>query len=457
MIGTPSYDGRLGFGYVSSMLETATEFQSRGWSWSPFLLGGCSLIEMARQDIVAQFMASNATHLLMVDSDISWRARDLVRMIEADEPLLFAVAPKRLSTDFAIRYLDGNSVRVLDDGIVEVEAAGGGFALIRRDCIEHMQAFYPELKYRNSPEAVDSYGLYMLELADGTLYGEDYAFARRWRKAGGRALVDPEVWLRHSHGSYHVEGCLADTIPEVRDRFSSHLHEAIFALPSRGRPESMQRFIDAYRATKARATMFVWVDDDDPRIEDYRRLDYPPHWQVNYGPRFANACNGVVEEMFRLFPQASCYGLMSDDVVPRTSHWDLKLANAAGRDRLAYGDDGFQGRNLATHPVIGGDLVRAIGWIVLPCVKHSFVDTALHTIAQGTGRIVYVGEVKTEHLHPLAGKAPNDATYRFRESFTEDREAFSKWAETDLPIIAARVNALGTASQPVGVCAGGGL
>lgn len=99
------------------------------------------------------------------------------------------------------------------------------------------------------------------------------------------------------------------------------------------------------------------------------------------------------------------------------------------------------GEGLATHPVIGGELARAIGWLVLPGVLHSFVDTALFTIALRAKRLVYLPDVKVEHMHPLAKKAPEDEVYRFRETYVPDQAVFYKWQGTELRPIVDRVRA----------------
>jgi hypothetical protein len=455
MVGTPSYDSRISFEYGVSLLNTVQAFSQRGIEWQPFLLGGCSIIEVARNDIVAQFLASDCTHLFMVDSDIGWRDDDLIRVLEADEPVVFASAPKRLSDDFAVVYRDGEdatNVEVDERGMFEIAAAGGAFSVIRRDALEKMCEAYPELEYRQG-DGLPRWAFFLLQLtpnatsgADRALWGEDYAFCNRWRAIGGKVWIDPHIWLRHSHGNYRVEGCLADTIPAIRDHRGDHLSQSIWSLPSRGRPESMQRFIDAYKATDATCRVFVWIDSDDPSRPEYEKIDYPEHWIVETGPRFEKRCNGVIEEMFRRFPDASAYGFLADDLLPKTERWDARLVNAARRDRIAYGDDCLQREKLATHPVIGGDMARTIGWLVMPGVEQYFVDTALHSIAKATGRLVYVPDVVVEHLHPCAGKAPLDETYRVTDVELIEREqaAYERWCDADLPAIAKRVNEFGS-------------
>lgn len=221
----------------------------------------------------------------------------------------------------------------------------------------------------------------------------------------------------------------------------------MFSLPSRGRPHNLQRFLDAYEATGAKAPVWLRLDEDDPRLADYDTIDLPPHWSKTVGKRHPNRCNGCVAEMFELFPDEPNYGLMADDLIPRTQGWDAKLVEAAGRDCLSYGDDGLNGESLATHPVVGGELARAIGWLVLPTVLHSFVDTALFAIAYRAGRLRYLPEVKLEHMHPLAmnenhqPKAEMDETYRFAEVYTHDQAAFYKWQGTELRPVVERVKA----------------
>ena len=145
--------------------------------------------------------------------------------------------------------------------------------------------------------------------------------------------------------------------------------------------------------------------------------------------------------MFAEFPNLGWYGLLADDVVPRTDGWDQSLIEAAGTDRLAYCDDGFQGENLATHPVVGGDMIRSIGWLCCTELGHSFADTALHTIAKLSGRATYLADVRLEHMHPLAGKAASDPTYRYAQDFVRDTWAWYKWRGRSLRPIVERLKA----------------
>ena len=214
----------------------------------------------------------------------------------------------------------------------------------------------------------------------------------------------------------------------------------MFSLPSRGRPHNLARFLEAYRQTKATAPVRLRLDQDDPDLDSYYAIEIPQNWERMARPR-SNGANPAHAELFAEKPDLLWYGLIADDVIPRTPEWDQILIDAAGRDKLAYADDGFQGEKLATHPVIGGDMVRSIGWLVCPDLGHSYADTALHLIAQKTGRCVYRGDVLLEHMHPLANKAQPDKTYRYAEGFVADTQRFHKWRGMSLRPIVEKLKA----------------
>ncbi len=214
-----------------------------------------------------------------------------------------------------------------------------------------------------------------------------------------------------------------------------------FSLPSRSRPDKLARFLDGYTATGATAPVRLRLDADDVDLDAYHEIILPPSWLKVVRPRLPGGANAAHAEMFEQSPELDWYGLLADDVVPRTPGWDKALIDAAGKDRLAFADDGFQHGNLATHPVIGGDMIRAIGWLCCPAVGHNYADTCLHLIAQKSGREVYLPDVVVEHMHPLAGKGQQDATYRYAQDFVADTAKFYKWRGMSLRPIVEKLKA----------------
>lgn len=107
-----------------------------------------------------------------------------------------------------------------------------------------------------------------------------------------------------------------------------------------------------------------------------------------------------------------------DDIIFRSSSWDTKIADAfeAIPDRIAlvYGDDLLQGRNMATHGFYHRRWVEVLGRLVPPYFVSDYNDLWNHQIAAAAGRLVFLPDVITEHMHYAAGKSECDSTYQER-------------------------------------------
>ncbi|HXJ28006.1 MAG TPA: hypothetical protein VNH17_19980, partial [Streptosporangiaceae bacterium] len=210
-------------------------------------------------------------------------------------------------------------------------------------------------------------------------------------------------------------------------------------MPTRGRPSNLARFLDAYIATGATAPLLLRLDEDDPALPaymemlvGYQAVDFQPI----IGPRIT--VNAAVNELADHAPGAAFYGVVADDVLPRTSGWDRLLAEAC-KGGIAYGDDGFQGENLPTHAFLDGDYARAIGWVAFPNTAQWYGDNAWKLLAGSLGVLRYCPEIVLEHMHPLAGKAASDASYRESTARAgNDAAAFQAWQRDEFPALRDR-------------------
>jgi hypothetical protein len=176
------------------------------------------------------------------------------------------------------------------------------------------------------------------------------------------------------------------------------------------------------------------LDEDDPALGEYRKINYPHWWLVHVGEPVG--LGGVYKWVFETFPNLDYYGFLGDDLIPRTMHWDKKLIEAAGVGDISYGDDGNWGEKLATHPTIGGELVRQMGWLCYPGLQKLFIDTVWHTIGARLGRLHYLPDVKLEHMHYLFGKAEHDDTYGDQaKDFAHDKDYYDKFIHEWEPVL----------------------
>lgn len=122
-----------------------------------------------------------------------------------------------------------------------------------------------------------------------------------------------------------------------------------------------------------------------------------------------------INEIFNDNPDYDFYHITNDDCEYKTPLWDLKLAQ---NGKITYGNDGFQGSNLCTFPMIDGDIARAVGWLQLPALNCYAGDVVWKFIGEALGILEYHPEVEImHHWEGCSDPATN----------TKDMEAFANW------------------------------
>lgn len=211
-------------------------------------------------------------------------------------------------------------------------------------------------------------------------------------------------------------------------------------LPTRGRPQNLERFLTAVEKTATgKVHVLIRLDTDDPMAPKYDEVlgehkNIPI--SVMHGDRvgFGASLNELAEYADTL--GISHVGMFGDDVEPRFKGWDEALVEALN-DRLgvAYGNDGLRGKHapdLPTHFVTQTEVYRRLGYLAPPSIYHLFVDNVARDVGRFLKNFVYV-PVHIAHLHPWAeGEHLNDATYseggRNAEIRRRDLDAYQKWS-----------------------------
>jgi hypothetical protein len=210
----------------------------------------------------------------------------------------------------------------------------------------------------------------------------------------------------------------------------------MWALPTRGRPNSLKRFAEAYLKTQSTTKIFVRLDDDDTFLKDYLTLTLPGTFIVRVGPR--QGLRSAMNEVLELYPNEPYYGLGADDLVPQTIEWDKKLFEISGTTKISFPNDlGKKSKkDLPTHPCVGGDLVRAIGWFGLPTVYHFYLDDTWKYIGQHLNCITRLDDVIVEHVHYSRQKSEFDQTYKETTNhYKNDGASFAEWEQIAGPLL----------------------
>jgi len=184
----------------------------------------------------------------------------------------------------------------------------------------------------------------------------------------------------------------------------------MWLLTTRGRQKEAQRLLDACAETMTQKAV-CYVDGGS-----YPGLRLPPNWtlveneqNIGVGPAMA--------WFYEKHPYCRYFGWLADDFLPITPDWDRRITEAAGTGRIAYCHDGRRPPGSLSNPdwitsafAIGGDLVRAAGWLSPPGLRQAGIDSAWNRIGRRYGLMTYLHDVRVDHLHWKNGKRPRDAT-----------------------------------------------
>jgi len=205
-IAIPCGSGAIRHETVISLIETMSLFSANKIYGEIRIAPQDSLIMRARNTLVAWFMASKCSHMMCIDDDLKWDARDVLKFLKADKDFVSGAYRRKSDNEtytVAFPKEAGNKLVVCAHcGCVELDASHVGFAMLHRRVFERMFEAYPALKCDNpptkEPEIIQHfYALFNELVEEGKMWGEDYSFSRLWKRAGGRIWLDPSIDLTH--------------------------------------------------------------------------------------------------------------------------------------------------------------------------------------------------------------------------------------------------------------------
>lgn len=202
MIAVPSYTGQVHIATMRSLISDVARIMARGDYVTIVDDIGAADIYDIRARLVARFLSSEATHLMMVDNDVAWAPGGILRLVDHGLDCVAAIYPKRtLPPQFCMRFVDDKVGLVQDEktGLIEVAGISAGFLCMSRDMLQKMRDRYKDdpiagIYIRDDQEIC---GLWDIYRTGKEKLGEDYSFCQRWRDMGGRIWIDPTIQMAH--------------------------------------------------------------------------------------------------------------------------------------------------------------------------------------------------------------------------------------------------------------------
>jgi hypothetical protein len=243
-IATPMYGGNCCGLYMKSCLDLQNVMNHYGVETKFSFLFNESLITRARNYLADEFLRSEFTHLLFLDSDIHFNPQDIIAMLALDKDIIGAPYPKKsinwnnikaaiksnpdinagelenLVGEYVFNVVKGTSQFSVTEPL-EVMEIGTGYMLIKRVVFEKMQEAYPQIHYKpdhvgqanfDGSRYIHAYFDTVIDSIDSIVGGgtdrylsEDYMYCQMWRKLGGSVWLCP--WVKADHiGSFAYKG-----------------------------------------------------------------------------------------------------------------------------------------------------------------------------------------------------------------------------------------------------------
>ena len=229
--------------YTQSLLELQKECWRKKIGVR-FHLMKSSLVTQGRNMCVSAFLESDSTHLLFIDSDISFNAGAAERLVACDKDIISIPYPlKDMNWDKALKLFnegklktaqdirnkafyrypmkvpDNNAIKI-KDGIIEVTHSPTGFMLIKREVFDKMIEKYPHLridqdqvingKNERLPHMWNFFDT-QFDQEKHTYLGEDFAFCKRWKDIGGKCYAWINDYISHI-GEHQYTGRFVDEL-----------------------------------------------------------------------------------------------------------------------------------------------------------------------------------------------------------------------------------------------------
>lgn len=246
-LATPMYGGQCAGMFTKAVIDLTALCVSHGIEIKHYFLFNESLITRARNYCCDEFLRSDCTHMLFIDSDIGFNPQDVITMLalqSEDSPydVIGGPYPKKCISwekvkmavdkgvadedpnvldkfvgDYVFNPAAGNGVIPLGEP-AEVLEIGTGYMMMRRSAFEIMDKAYPELKYKpdhvrtkhfDGSREIMAYFDTVICPETKRYLSEDYMFCQWLRKAGGKIWLCP--WMQTQHvGMMIFGGSLVD-------------------------------------------------------------------------------------------------------------------------------------------------------------------------------------------------------------------------------------------------------
>lgn len=246
-LATPMYGGQCAGMYTRSIADLSALCTHYGIPLQMYFLFNESLITRARNYCCDEFIRSDATHMMFIDSDIGFSPQDVIALLALasdDSPYDIIAGPypkkciswekvkmavdkgfaddepnnlEKFVGDYVFNPKSGTGVIPINEP-VEVLEAGTGFMMIRKKTLTTFAEKFPQYNYKpdhvrtaqfDGTREIMQFFQAEIDPKSKRYLSEDYWFCQKIQELGMQTWFCPWMSLQHV-GTYIFGGSLAD-------------------------------------------------------------------------------------------------------------------------------------------------------------------------------------------------------------------------------------------------------
>jgi hypothetical protein len=203
--------------------------------------------------------------------------------------------------------------------------------------------------------------------------------------------------------------------------------DMLVIIPSRNRPKNVAEITKCLVEQSVDIDICFGLDNDDASVYDYLPgIIYERNQRLMMNGTLNLIANKYVDNYKFL-----CF--MGDDHRPRVFGWDKILSDPLiKKPGFSYGNDLIQKEFLPTAVVVSSNIIKSLGYMAPPVLKHIYLDTFWLDLGNAIDSINYFEDVIIEHMHPYLKKSLVDTTYSESWALVDnDKAMYEKYKELD--------------------------
>jgi len=199
-VAVPAYTGAITVETCDSLYAEIYEAIKRKHEFVIQFAQQDSIISRCRNYMVRNFLQTDFTDMIFLDSDVGFPMGTLCNLAEYPVDIVGAAYPYREDPlRFPMGWIAERGMLIADPqtGLLEVESLPTGCLRIKREVLEKMIEKHPELEYFE-PSGGKAYALFEFTRVGKAFLGEDISFCRQARIDGFKIWLDPRVDMTHT-------------------------------------------------------------------------------------------------------------------------------------------------------------------------------------------------------------------------------------------------------------------